>query len=84
MEFSDDICLKKLLETRKRRVNMFEGNSQAAESEFERLSKLKDRLHNLKKRLVSVQNYRANGSEEPHLNETSVIYVPTAELREKV
>ncbi|KAL2338682.1 hypothetical protein Fmac_013128 [Flemingia macrophylla] len=85
MEISDDVSLKKLLKKRKRLVHFkFEGDSQAAELEFERLSKLKIKVDSMKQKLTAIQNYRIEGSDEPHYNEPSIVYVPTAVLREKV
>ncbi|TKY45396.1 Pathogenesis-related homeodomain protein [Spatholobus suberectus] len=85
MEISDDVSLKKLLKKRKRLVNFtFEGGSQVAELEFERLSKLKTKVDSMKQKLTAIQNYRVKGSDEPHSNEPSIVYVPTAVLREKV
>ncbi|RDY09869.1 Pathogenesis-related homeodomain protein, partial [Mucuna pruriens] len=86
MEVSDDVKLKKLLKKRKRRIKfIFEGDSQAAaELEFERLSKVKIKLDSMKQKLTEVQNCRSKGSNKLDSNETSsIIYVPTAELREK-
>ncbi|WVZ20142.1 hypothetical protein V8G54_007464 [Vigna mungo] len=81
MEMSDDVNLKKLLKERKKRVNfMYEGDSQIAELEFERLSKVKSKVDSMKQKLNEVQNCRAKGS----INEPSIIYIPTAQLREKV
>ncbi|KAJ1400632.1 Zinc finger, PHD-type [Sesbania bispinosa] len=81
-EVSDDVSLKKLLKERKRRVNFpFEGDSEAAELELERLSKLKIKVDSMKQKLIGIQN---KGSDEPPSNEPSIIYVPTAVLREKV
>lgn len=62
---------------------MFEGDPKAAESELERLSKLKIRVDSMKQKLLEIQNYRAKHSDEPQSKEPSVIYVPVAELREK-
>ncbi|TKY72765.1 Pathogenesis-related homeodomain protein [Spatholobus suberectus] len=85
LEVSDDVKLKKLLKKRKRRVNfIFEGDSQAAELEFERLSKVKIKLDSMKQILNEVQSCRAKGSNKLYSNEPSIIYLPTAELREKV
>ncbi|XP_028204412.1 pathogenesis-related homeodomain protein-like isoform X2 [Glycine soja] len=85
MEISNDVKLKKLLKKRKRGVNIiFEGDSQAAELEFERLGKVKMKLDSMKQKLNEVQNCRAKGSNELYLNEPSIIYVPTAQLREKI
>lgn len=79
------MCLKNLLKDRKRRVNFaFEGDTHAAELEFERLSKVKAKLDNMKQKLTAILNYRVNGSNESHPNEPSIVYVPTAVLREKV
>ncbi|XP_047149363.1 pathogenesis-related homeodomain protein-like [Vigna umbellata] len=80
MEMSDDVNLKKLLKERKKRVNFIYGDSQIAELEFERLSKVKSKVDSMKQKLNEVQNCRAKGS----TNEPSIIYVPTAQLREKV
>lgn len=85
MEVSDDVSLMKLLQERKKKVSFaFEGDSEAAELEFERLSKVKTKIDRLKQRLTGVQNCRSEGSDEVHLNEPSIMYVPIAELREKV
>ncbi|KAK7329743.1 hypothetical protein VNO77_23920 [Canavalia gladiata] len=85
MEISDDVTLKKLLKKRKRMVNFtFEGDSEAAELEFERLNKLKIKLDSMKQKLIGIQNYRVEDSNELHLNGPSVVFVPTAVLREKV
>jgi len=81
MEMSDDVNLKKLLKEKKKRVNfVYEGDSEIAELEFERLSKVKSKVDSMKQKLNEVQNCRAKGS----TNEPSIIYVPTAQLREKV
>ncbi|XP_015965165.1 pathogenesis-related homeodomain protein isoform X1 [Arachis duranensis] len=78
-EGSDDVGLKKLLQEKKRKMEfVFGGDSKAAELEFERLSKLKAKLDSMKVKLIEVQNHRAKGAKEP-----CVIYVPTAQLREK-
>ncbi|CAJ2637876.1 unnamed protein product [Trifolium pratense] len=84
-DFNEDVSLMKLLKERKKKVGFaFEGNSEAAEMEFERLSKVKMKLDRLKQKLSQVQNSRSKGSDEVYLNEPSIIYVPVAELREKV
>ncbi|KAK7265216.1 hypothetical protein RJT34_32832 [Clitoria ternatea] len=84
-EISDDVSLKKLLKKKKRMVNFtFEGDSEVAELEFERLSKLKIKLDSVQQKLTGIQNYsRGKGSNEPHSNEPFIVYVPTAVLREK-
>ncbi|KAF7806675.1 Pathogenesis-related homeodomain protein [Senna tora] len=86
VEFADDVCLKKLLKEKKMRKRvsyMFEGDSHTAELEFEKLSKIKSRIDNMKQKLLQIQNYRAKDSDKPKSNEQSVIYVPVVELREK-
>jgi hypothetical protein len=84
-DFNEDVSLMKLLKERKKKVSFaFEGDYEAAEMEFERLSKVKMKLDRLKQKLSQVQNYRSKGSDEVYLNEPSIVYVPVAELREKV
>ncbi|XP_047171390.1 pathogenesis-related homeodomain protein isoform X1 [Vigna umbellata] len=85
MEMSDDVSLKKLLKKKKKRlVNFtFAGDSQTAELEFERLCKLKQKLISMKQKLTRIQRLDAKGSDEAHCNEASIVYVPTAVLREK-
>ncbi|ESW26710.1 hypothetical protein PHAVU_003G141400 [Phaseolus vulgaris] len=85
MEISDDVSLKKLLKKKKKRLVSFtfEGDSQTAELEFERLCKLKQKLVSMKQKLTTIQSFRVKGSDEPHSNEPSIVYVPTAVLREK-
>ncbi|XP_060674905.1 pathogenesis-related homeodomain protein isoform X1 [Ziziphus jujuba] len=87
LEFSDDVSLKKLLKARtkeKKKVNFITvGECRAAEEEMERLCKIKDRLENLKQKLLEFKNDKAKNSVKPSLNGRSVIYVPVAELREK-
>jgi len=86
MEISDDVSLKKLFKKRKKRlVNFaFEGDSKTAELEFERLCKLKQKLVSMKQTLTTIQSFTGKGSDEPHSNEPSIVYVPTAVLREKI
>ncbi|KAJ7979406.1 Pathogenesis-related homeodomain protein [Quillaja saponaria] len=88
MELGDDVSLKKLLKARtkgKKRVNCMPGGDfQVAEAELDRLSKVRGRLHTLKQKLVEFQSNRTNRSDETHLNDQKVIYVPVAVLREKV
>ncbi|CAJ1941765.1 unnamed protein product [Sphenostylis stenocarpa] len=86
MEMSDDVSLKKLLKKRKKKlVNFtFEGDYQTAELEFERLCKLKQKLDSMKEKLTTIQRFRVKDSDESHANEPSIVYVPTAVLREKV
>ncbi|XP_054822647.1 pathogenesis-related homeodomain protein [Prosopis cineraria] len=80
VEFSDDVSLKKLLEAKKRKVTYnFEGDSEAAELEFGRLSKLKNRVENMKQKIIKIRSH----TKQPQSKEPSVIYVPVAELKEK-
>ncbi|XP_059460881.1 pathogenesis-related homeodomain protein isoform X2 [Corylus avellana] len=88
LEFSDDVSLKKLLEARtkqRKRTNVMDGDEcQAAEAEMERICKVKVRLETIKQKLLRLHNYKAKNSDKSHLFQQSVIYVPVAELREKV
>jgi hypothetical protein len=88
LEFSDDVSLKKLLEARtkeRKRINVMAGDEcQAAEAEMERICKVKVRLETIKQKLLRLHNYKAKNSDKSHLFQHSVIYVPVAELREKV
>uniref|UniRef100_A0A2P2JCF9 Uncharacterized protein MANES_14G158300 n=3 Tax=Rhizophora mucronata TaxID=61149 RepID=A0A2P2JCF9_RHIMU len=89
-EYSDDVSLKKLLKAKaKRGRNRADTNStwetQAAEAELKRLCVAKIRLENMKVTLMKLQSGKARKpSRTHHLFEESVIYVPIAELREKV
>lgn len=88
MELSDDVSLKKLLEAgtkEKKRINVLAGGgSQAAEMEMERLCKIMGRLESIKQKLLRLQTDKAKHSNKSHLFQRSVIYVPIAELRERV
>ena len=89
MEFSDDVSLKKLLKARtkeRKRINVMAGGGgfQVAEMEMERLCEVKDRLETIKQKLLRLQNDKAKNSDICHLFQLNVIYVPVAELREKV
>lgn len=89
VELSDDMSLKKLLKAKtkrdKRKVNFMTGGGlPAAEAEMERLCKAKDRLEILKQTLSRVQNRNGRKSSKSHVHDESVIYVPIAELREKI
>lgn len=87
IEFSDDMSLKKLLKAKskkeKKKVKLMAGGLQAAEAEMERLCRAKIRLEYLKQTLLRLQNRNSRKSNKsiPH---ESVIYIPIAELREKV
>jgi hypothetical protein len=88
LEFSDDVSLKKLLEARtkeRKRINVMAGGGcQEAEAEMERICKVKVRLETIKQKLLRLHNYKAKNSDKSHLFQQSVIYVPVAELREKL
>ncbi|XP_057979315.1 pathogenesis-related homeodomain protein isoform X2 [Malania oleifera] len=86
MEFSDNVSLKKQLKRLKEKINrekkgvkLKSGGVQEAEREMERLCQMKNKLEQLKQMLLGLQNDKTNKS-----NEHSVIYVPVAELRERV
>ncbi|KAK7303935.1 hypothetical protein RJT34_14859 [Clitoria ternatea] len=84
-DISYDVSLKKLLKKKKRMVNfIFEGDSQEAELEFERLSKVKIKLDSMRQKLTKVQSSSEKVSNILYSNEPSILYVPIAELREKV
>uniref|UniRef100_A0A2N9G3E0 Pathogenesis-related homeodomain protein n=1 Tax=Fagus sylvatica TaxID=28930 RepID=A0A2N9G3E0_FAGSY len=89
VELSDDVSLKKLLKARtkeRKRINIMAGGGrcQVAEMEMEKLCKVKDRLETIKLKLLRLQNNKVKNSDKSHLLEQTVIYVPVAELREKV
>lgn len=89
MELSDDVSLKKLLKgkTKEKRAKIIAGSggeSQVAELEMERLCKVKSRLENMRQILLKFQIAKAKKSKKPPLHEQTVIYVPVAELKEKV
>ncbi|XP_028774099.1 pathogenesis-related homeodomain protein-like [Neltuma alba] len=84
VEFSDDVSLKKLLKAKKKKVTYkFEGDSEAAEFEFERLGKLKNRVDSMMQKILKIKSHTAKDSKEPKSKEPLVIYVPVAELKEK-
>lgn len=83
---SDDVSLKKLLKKKKKRLLKFTfgGDSETAELELERLCKLKQKVISMKEKLTRIQRLDVKGSDEGHSNEQpSIVYVPTAVLREK-
>ncbi|KAJ4709244.1 pathogenesis-related homeodomain protein-like [Melia azedarach] len=88
IELSDDMSLKKLLKAKPKKGKkanfVAQDRSQAAEAEMERLCRAKGRLENLKQKLSKLQSENARKYNENQLNDESVIYVPVAELREKV
>lgn len=87
IELSDDVSLKKLLKAKSKRTKKVKfvaaGESQAAETEMERLCRAKGRLECLKQTLSIFQNENGKKSNKSHLHE-SLVYVPVAELREKL
>ncbi|KAK4854200.1 hypothetical protein QYF36_020423 [Acer negundo] len=88
IEFSDDMSLKKLLKAKakrdKKKVKFIAGGElKVAEEEMERLCKAKVRLEYLKQTLLRLQNRNTKKSNKSVSHE-SVIYIPIAELREKV
>ncbi|KAM0963587.1 hypothetical protein ACFX1T_022607 [Malus domestica] len=90
-ESSDDVSLKKLMNTRtkEKRANFIAGGGgdgcRVAELEMERLCKAKGRLEHMRQKLLKLQNVKAKQkSNKSLLHEHTVIYVPVAQLREKV
>ncbi|KAB2600058.1 pathogenesis-related homeodomain protein-like [Pyrus ussuriensis x Pyrus communis] len=90
-ELSDDVSLKKLRNTRtkEKRANLIAGGGEdgcrVAELEMERLCKAKGRLEYVRQKLLKFQTVKAKqNSNISRLHEQSVIYVPIAELKEKV
>ncbi|CAL2225854.1 unnamed protein product [Prunus armeniaca] len=87
MELSDNVSLKKLLKerTKEKKANLIAGGGcRVAELEMERLCKAKGRLENMRQKLLKFQNAKAKKSNKSLLHEQSVIYVPIAELKDKV
>lgn len=91
MEFSDDLSLKnqmQLLKSKWRREKKqanFKpgGGAQAAELQMERLCRVTGQIENMKRVLSRLKNKTCNSDEAPS-HEQHVIYVPIAELREKL
>ncbi|KAF5201309.1 pathogenesis-related homeodomain protein isoform X1, partial [Thalictrum thalictroides] len=52
--------------------------------ELERICCLEEKLEKMKKVLLRMDNNKDNISDGPHTNEQSVVYIPVAELREKI
>ena len=84
-ECNDDLSLKKLLKAKPKGVKK-RGNpiSAAAESDMEKLCRAKTRVENLKQKLVKLQTGKARKSSKIRPLDESVVYVPIAELREKI
>ncbi|KAJ6296426.1 hypothetical protein OIU78_024306 [Salix suchowensis] len=84
-EHNDDLSLKKLLKAKPKGVKK-KGNpiSAAAESDMEKLCRAKTRVENLKQKLVKLQTGKARKSSKIRPLDESVVYVPIAELREKI
>ncbi|KAL2481830.1 Pathogenesis-related homeodomain protein [Abeliophyllum distichum] len=87
VDFGDDVSLKLLREkakeakkksNRKRRIDML-----AAETEMKQLCEIKSKIENLQQVLRGLPNQRLTKVIAPTLSETSIIYVPVAEVREK-
>ncbi|KAJ9141318.1 hypothetical protein P3X46_031866 [Hevea brasiliensis] len=89
VEYSDDVSLKKLLKSKmkrgKKRNNSISVTlSQVAEAEMERLCRAKVRLENMKQTLLGLQIGKSRKSNKNQLHQESVIFVPIAEIREKI
>lgn len=84
------MILKKLLNVKKKkkkkRVNIIVGDGlQELELEMERLSKAKVRVENMKQTLLRLESSsKGRKLNKKRLHEESVIYIPIAELKEKV
>lgn len=96
-ELSDDVILKKLLNVKKKkekqkdkekRVKIIGGGGglDAFELEMERLCRAKVRLENMKQTLLGLESRKARklNKRRQRVHEESVIYIPIAELKEKV
>lgn len=92
-ELSDDVILKKLLNVKKKwgkekRVKIIGGGGglEAFELEMERLCRAKVRLENMKQTLLGLESRKARKLNKrwQRVHEESVIYIPIAELKEKV
>ncbi|KAH7849872.1 hypothetical protein Vadar_024224 [Vaccinium darrowii] len=88
MECGDDVSLK-LLKTiakkKKKRVNFKAGGgAQEAEAELEKLCKIKGKVKELKQILMGLPNEKSHQTDASTMNEHSVMYVPVAELMEKI
>ena len=84
-ELSDDVILKKLLNVKKKRENIIIGGVlQEFELEMERLCRAKVRLENMKQTLLRLESSKARKLSKKWLHEESIIYIPIAELKEKV
>ncbi|XP_017983444.1 PREDICTED: pathogenesis-related homeodomain protein isoform X1 [Theobroma cacao] len=88
-ELSDDVILKKLLKGKKKRekkrVNITVGGGlQQFELEMERLCRVKVRLENMRQTLLRLETSKARKLNKNRLQEESVIYIPIAEVKQKV
>ncbi|XP_022731937.1 pathogenesis-related homeodomain protein isoform X2 [Durio zibethinus] len=88
-ELSDDLILKKLLNVKKKREKkrvsiIVGGGLQEFELEMERLCRAKVRLENMKQTLLRLETSKARKLNKKQLHEESFIYIPIAELKEKV
>lgn len=84
LDFGDDISLKHLREkVRKKKKASKRRKDMKAEKEMKRLCEIKNKVEKLQQILHSHINRRSSKVGAPLLNESSVVYVPVAELREK-
>ncbi|PSS01315.1 Pathogenesis-related homeodomain protein [Actinidia chinensis var. chinensis] len=87
MDFGDDVSLKLLKDfaKKKKRVNFKAGTGvEEAEAELERLCKVKRKVEKLQQVLLGLPNRKSHKTDASVINEHSVIYVPVAELRDKI
>lgn len=85
MDFGDDVSLKLLRETvrKKKKLNIKRTIVLEAEAEMERLCVIKDKIEKLQQVLLRLPSNRSNKANAAALNELAIVYVPVAELREK-
>ncbi|XP_059287018.1 pathogenesis-related homeodomain protein isoform X3 [Lycium ferocissimum] len=87
VEFGDDVSLKLLRERAKkerRKLNSKERERiQEAEAEMQRLCRIKDKIARLQDFLLRFPSCRGRRAEASSLDETLIVFVPVAELKEK-
>ncbi|XP_009795782.1 pathogenesis-related homeodomain protein isoform X1 [Nicotiana tabacum] len=87
VEFGDDVSLKLLRERAKkerRKLNSKERERiQEAEAEMQKLCGIKDKIARLQDILLRLPNRRYRRADASRVDESSVIFVPVAELQEK-
>ncbi|XP_020553235.1 pathogenesis-related homeodomain protein isoform X1 [Sesamum indicum] len=86
-DLGDDVSLKHLREEAKeakKKLNCkSRGGMTEAETEMERLCRIKNRVEELQQVLLQLPSWRFGKTSATNSSDVSVIYVPVAELREK-